>query len=147
MSPPRRRPAQVYSLSCTDEQWERFRRLAARRRLSISRYLVECALHGDLDAERPAPPRLVLSEAEQRTLHDAVRRIAERTVAEVSEETLLARVRNALVLLVELTLRAVAREGREAELRALLTELFGERASEATLERMRERGDGQAPGR
>ena len=143
----RHRPAQVYSLSCTDEQWERFRRLAARRGLSISRYLVECALHVDLDAERPAPPRLVLSEAEQRALHDAVARIAERTVAEESGEAVLTRIRNALVLLVELTLRAAAREGREEELRALLTALFGERASTATLERKHERGDGQAPGR
>ena len=137
----------MYSLSCTDDQWERFRRLASRRGLSISRYLVECALHVDLDAERPAPPRLALSAAEQHALHDAVQRVAERTVAEEFEEAVLTRMRNALVLLVELTLRAVAREGREEELRALLTALFGERASAATMARIREREDPKTPKR
>ena len=115
--------------------------MAARRGLSISRYLVECALHGDPHAEPEPVPRLALDEAEQRALHDAVGRIAERTVAAESEEAVLSRIRNALALLVELAMRAMVREGREDELRAVLTGLFGERAAAATMERMRSRGD------
>ncbi len=148
MSRRRRALSRVYSLSCTDAQWEAFRRLAARRGLSISRYLVECGLHGDPHAGAPEPaPRLALEETEQRALLNAVGRIAERTVAAESEEAVLSRIRNALALLVELAMRAMVREGREDELRAVLTELFGERAAAAAMERMRARGDPQRPQR
>ena len=133
----RRLPSRVYSLSCTDEQWETFRRLAAQRGVSISRYLVECALHGDPHAEPDPSPRLVLDETEQRALYEAVRHIAERTSAAESHSALLTRIRNALALLVELAMRDMAREGREDELRAVLTELFGEHAAAAALDRMR----------
>ncbi len=142
----RRLPSRVYSLSCTDEQWETFRRLAAQRGVSISRYLVECALHGDPHAEPDPSPRLVLDETEQRALYEAVRHIAERTAAE-SHSALLTRIRNALALLVELAMRDMAREGREAELRAVLTGLIGEHAAAATLERMRADRDTPPPAR
>ena len=137
----RRLPSRVYSLSCTDEQWETFRRLAAQRGVSISRYLVKCALHGDPDAEPDSSPRLVLDETEQRALYEAVRHIAERTAAAESHSALLTRIRNVLALLVELAMRDMAREGREAELRTVLIGFFGEHAAAATLERMREGRD------
>ncbi len=142
----RRLASRVYSLSCTDEQWETFRCLAAQRGVSISRYLVECALHGDPHAEPDPSPRLVLEETEQRALYEAVHQIAERTAAE-AHSALLTRIRNALALLVELAMRDMAREGREAELRAVLTGLFGEHAAAATLERMREGRDTPPPAR
>ena len=142
----RRPPSRVYSLSCTDEQWETFRRLAAQRGVSISRYLVECALHGDPHAEPDPSPGLVLDETEQRALYEAVHQIAERTAAE-SHSALLTRIRNALALLVELAMRDMAREGREAELRAVLTGLFGEHAAAATLKRMRKGRDTPPPAR
>lgn len=91
MSRRRRALSRVYSLSCTDAQWEAFRRLAARRGLSISRYLVECGLHGDPHAEPEPAPRLALEETEQRALLNAVGRIAERTVAAAAMERMRAR--------------------------------------------------------
>ena len=54
---------------------------------------------------------------------------------------LLTRIRNALALLVDLAMRDMAREGREAELRTVLIGLFGEHATAATLKGMREGRD------
>ena len=137
----RRPPPKAHSISCTDAEWERVRVLAQRRGMSISRYFVECGLNVDPTAEAPAPPRLVLDEAEQRRLHDSVVRIAERTAAAESEEAVLMRIRNALAFLVELKMRKMVRDAREYELKALLTDLFGERAAAATVERLNARVD------
>ena len=135
----RRPPPKVHSISCTDAEWERARVLAERRGLSISRYFVECGLNVDPTTEPPAPPRLVLDEAEQRRLHDSVARIAERTAAAESEEAVLMRIRNALAFLVEVRMREMVRDAREYELKTLLTDLFGERAAAATVERLHAR--------
>ena len=137
----RRPPPKAHSISCTDAEWERVRVLAQRRGMSISRYFVECGLNVDPTTEAPAPPRLVLDEAEQRRLHDSVVRIAERTAAAESEEAVLMRIRNALAFLVELKMRKMVRDAREYELKALLTDLFGERAAAATVERLNARVD------
>ena len=113
--------------------------LAERRGLSMSRYFVECGLTVDPTTEAPKPPRLVLDEAEQRRLHDSLVRIAERTAAAESEEAVLMRVRNALTFLVEARMRETMHDAREYELKALLTDLFGERAAAATVERLNAR--------
>ena len=139
MRRPRRPPAKVHSISCTDAEWERARVLAARRGLSISRYMVECGLNVDPATEAPKPPRLVLDEAEQRRLLDGVAGIAARTAAAESEEAVLTRIRNALAFLVEVRMREMVRDAREYELKALLAELFGERAAVATVERLQSR--------
>ena len=76
-----------------------------------------------------------------------MRAIAERTVGAESEEALLARIRNALAFLVDATMRAMVREGREDELRARLSALFGERAAAATVKRLVAPGDPRGPGR
>ncbi len=135
----RRPPPRAHSISCTDAEWERVRVLAERRGLSMSRYFVECGLNVDPTAEAPAPPRLVLDEAEQRRLHDSLVRIAERTAAADTEEAVLTRIRNALAFLVEARMREMMRDAREYELKALLTDLFGERAAAATVERLNAR--------
>ena len=135
----RRPPPRAHSISCTDAEWERVRVLAERRGLSMSRYFVECGLTVDPTTEAPVPPRLVLDEAEQRRLHDTLVRIAERTAAAESEEAVLMRIRNALAFLVEARMREMMRDAREYELRALLTDLFGERAAAATVERLNAR--------
>ena len=93
--------------------------------MSISRYFVERGLDESIDGECEAPPRLVLNESEQRDLYETVMRIAERTVPPESGKPVLTGFRNSLVFLVELTMRDMARGGREDELRALLAELFG----------------------
>ena len=135
----RRPPPKVHSISCTDAEWERARVLAERRGVSISRHFVKCGLNVDPTTEAPAPPRLVLDEAEQRSLHDSMVRIAERTAAADTEEEVLTRIRNALAFLVEMRMREMVRDAREYELKALLTDLFGERAATATVERLNAR--------
>ena len=135
----RRPPPRAYSISCTDAEWERVRVLAERRGLSMSRYFVECGLNVDPTTEAPKSPRLVLDEAEQRRLHDSMVRIAERTAESESEEEVLTRIRNALAFLVEARMREMMRDAREYELKALLTDLFGERAAAATVERLNAR--------
>ena len=117
--------------------------LAERRGLSISRYFVECGLTVDPTTEAPPPPRLVLDEAEQRRLHDSLVRIEERTAAAESEEEVLTRIRNALAFLVEVRMREMVRDAREYELKALLTDLFGERAAAATVGRLNARMDAE----
>ena len=54
---------------------------------------------------------------------------------------MLTRVRNALAFLVEVRMREMVRDAREYELKALLRDLFGERAAAATVERLNARMD------
>ena len=105
----------------------------------MSRYFVECGLNVDPMTEAPKPPCLVLDEAEQRRLLDSVVQIAERTAVAESEEAVLMRIRNALAFLVEARMREMVRDAREYELKALLSDLFGERAAAATVERLNAR--------
>jgi len=142
----RRPPPKVHSISCTDAEWERARVLAERRGLSISRHMVDCGLNVDPETEPAPPPRLVLDEAEQRRLRDSIVRIAERTAASETEEAVLIRIRNALAFLVDRTMRAMVRDGREEELRALLTDLFGEHTAAATFERLHARMNADGAG-
>ena len=76
MRRPRNPATMVHSLSCTDTEWERVRERADAAGLSMSRYLVERALTLELprdgDGKLRAPPRLVLSEGEQREMHDRI---------------------------------------------------------------------------
>ena len=141
----RRPPPRAHSISCTDAEWERVRVLSGRRGLSISRHMVECGLTVDPETEPAPPPRLVLDEAEQRRLHDSIVRIAERTAAAGTEEEVLTRIRNALAFLVDRTMRTMARDGHEEELRGLLTDLFGEQAAVATVEQLRARMNEDGP--
>ena len=55
------------------------------------------------------------------------------------EEDVLTRIRNALAFLVELKMREMVRDAREYELKALLTDPFGERMAAATVERLHAR--------
>ena len=134
----RSRP-RAYSLSCTDTDWGRVRVLAQRKGMSISRYMVERGLTVDPETEPEPPPRLVLDEAEQRTLLDRVAAIAERTAEAGTDEAVMTRVRNSLAFLAEETMRTMMREGRGKELREMLTDLFGEQVAAATVDRLRAR--------
>ena len=93
----------------------------------------------DPTTDAPKPPRLVLDKAEQRRLHDGVVRIAARTVEAESEKAVMTRIRNALAFLVEVRMREMVRDAREYELKALLTDLFGERMAAVTVERLHAR--------
>ena len=134
----RTRP-KAYSLSCTDTDWGRVRVLAERKGLSISRYMVERGLTLNPETEPEPPPRLVLDEAEQRTLLDRVAAIAERTAEAGTDEAVMTRIRNSLAFLAEETMRTMMREGRGEELREILTDLFGEQVAASTVDRLRAR--------
>jgi len=69
--------------------------------------------------------------------------MAERSAAAAaeSEEAVLTRIRNALAFLVEARMREMVRDAREYELKVLLTDLFGERAAAAAVERLNARMD------
>ena len=135
----RRIRPRAYSLSCTDTDWGRVRVLAERKGLSISRYMVERGLTVNPEIEPEPPPRLVLDEAEQRTLLDRVAAIAERTAEAGTDEAVMTRIRNSLAFLAEETMRTMMRTGREEELREMLTDLFGEQLAAATVDRLRAR--------
>ena len=55
------------------------------------------------------------------------------------------RIRNALAFLVELRMREMVRDARVYELKALLADLFGERAAAATVERLHARMGAEGP--
>ena len=139
-----RRLPKAYSLSCTDSDWGRVRVLAERKGLSISRYMVERGLTVNPETEPEPPPRLVLDEAEQRTLLDRVAAIAERTAEAGTDEAVMTRIRNSLAFLAEETMRTMMREGREKELREMLTDLFGEQVAAATVDRFHARTGAQS---
>ena len=85
----RRSPSNVWSISCTDAEWETVRRYAGRHGVSISRWLVESGLNGDPDAIRRPSQHLALSDPEQRSLYDNLNAIAARTARSGSEKAIL----------------------------------------------------------
>ena len=68
----------------TPEQWTRIKARASEHELTVSRFLVRCALHEGPPApeplrregaERPEGPALALTQAEQRELHEMAERL------------------------------------------------------------------------
>ena len=124
------------SISVTDVEWELIRERAAARRLTMSRYLVQCGTTVALPPAAVAPPALVLREEEQRQLLHDTTGIAEllqqqgRPLAQVLEE-----MAATLSCLLEATALTMVRQGRGDELSAILRNVFGE-------DRARAIGDG-----
>lgn len=138
----RRNPAtMVHSLSCTDVEWERVRERADAADLSISRYLVERALTVELprdgEGKVGAPPRLVLSEDEQREMHDRIERIC-RTMSTGSAEedkSVLAQMGGSVSRLAGAAMLDLIRKGRTRQTIALLAVHFGEEDAVRIVER------------
>ena len=138
MRRPRASRGEVYSVSCTDDKWERLEACARRRGASTSRYLVECALTREPLTD--PPPRLILSEAQQRELYGRIASIAERTVGGTdSPEALMERLRRAVAFLLNATMLDMSRAGRAAEMRAILESLLGEHEASSIIDRFHER--------
>ena len=131
----------VRSLSCTDVEWEQVRERADAAEQSMSRYLVERALTVELprdgDGRVGPPPRLVLSEGEQRQMHEWIEHINARMSTGSSEEdpSILARLRNSVGLVASAAMLDLVREGRTRQLIALLAEILGEEEAARTAER------------
>lgn len=122
----------VHSLSCTDAEWERVRERADAAGLSISRYLVERALTVELprdgDGELREPPRLVLSEREQREMHDRIAHVFKRmsTGSAEKDRSVLAQMNERVALVARSAMVDLVRDGRTRDMVALLAEVFGE---------------------
>ena len=131
----------VRSLSCTDVEWERVREKADAAELSMSRYLVERALTAELprdgDGRIGPPPRLVLSEGEQREMHERIERIHATMSTGSSEEdrSILARLRDSVWLVTKAAMFDLVREGRTREMIALLAKHHGEEEAARIAER------------
>ena len=63
------------TLRCTPVEKAAIRERAEAAGMPVSRFLVACALHEDAGGPPREEPRLVLSEEEQRTLHERVARM------------------------------------------------------------------------
>ena len=72
----RKKPRSLHlSITATDEEWENARNNAARRRLSIARYVVGLALGEDSTAADSAEQAVALDPVEQREGLELLRRI------------------------------------------------------------------------
>lgn len=138
----RRNPAtMVHSLSCTDVEWERVRERADAADLSISRYLVGRALTVELprdgDGKVGDPPRLALSEAEQKQMHDRIERICARmsTGSAENDKTVLAQLGASVSLVTSAAMLDLVRAGRTRQMITLLAEILGEEEAARTAER------------
>ena len=138
----RRNPAtMVHSLSCTDVEWERVRERADAAGLSISRYLVERALTVELPRDGQgkvgAPPRLVLSEDEQREMRDRIERIHTMMSTGSAEEdkSVLAQMGGLVSRLGGAAMLEMIREGRTRQMIALLAVHCGEEDAVRIVER------------
>ena len=131
----------VHSLSCTDTEWERVRERADAAGLSMSRYLVERALTVELprdgDGKIGPPPRLVLSEGEQREMHDRIAHVFGRMSTGSAEEdrSVLARLNSSVLLLARAAMLDLVRGGRTRQMIALLAEQYGEEKAVRVAER------------
>ena len=132
----------VRSLSCTDAEWERVRERADAAGQSMSRYLVERALTVELprdgDGKIGPPPRLVLSEGDQRQMHDRIARMFETMSTGSAEEdrSVLAQLGRLVSQLAGAAMLDLVREGRTREMIALLTVHHGEEEAVRIAERL-----------
>ena len=123
MSKPRRRQEGMsHSISCTDEEWEKIGAGAARAEMGASAWFVQCALNVNPIPSTTIP--VALDERQQRNAARAVERLAGKL--RDSPESL-ARVEDNVRSVLRERVRAMIRQGRSAEARARLQEVFGEK--------------------
>ncbi len=133
---PKRRISGVHlSISCTDAEWARIRRLADAVGKTISRYLIDCAMESvaliekgvDMDALPAGAEGLVLDGAQQQALLDGVTDLAGRLPGgrQIAEQAAMA------AFVFDAVLLDMAKRGLREERDALLAAHFGsERAAE-----------------
>ena len=122
MTKPRvRRKGTEHTISATDEEWADVRSGAAQARMSVSAWVVHCALTVD-----PLPRkhrRLVLDEKQQRSIPRAVGEHARSLIADIGAPSQFA---DDLGALLKARLETMIREGRGSEAEALLRQVFGD---------------------
>ena len=123
------------SISCTDAEWARIRRLADAAGKTISRYLIDCAMEAvalmergmDMDALPAGAEGLVLDAAQQQALLDGVKDLAGRLPGgrQIAEQAAMA------AFVFDAVLLDMAKRGLREERDVLLAAHFGgERAVE-----------------
>ena len=130
---------QHFSLSATDAEWAVVRANAARRRVSMSRYLVELGL-----AEEAGPPP-VLTPGGERDVEEAMRVLASLVGGGANTRTLIEEMQGRVAVLVDAWAVAMAREGRLEEVRATVTERAGASNAEEFLARIAALAGAPAP--
>ena len=108
----------MHSISCSRLEWERIRACAEREGVSMSKFLVDRALSRNPPARVKNPPRLVLTEEEQRALLDTVKTVAVavRTLEGTEEPEGTPGFAQTLRVLFEVRLDAMTRSGHHATL-------------------------------
>ena len=134
---------QHFSLSATDEEWEVVRANAARRRVSMARYLVELGLSGERAEEAGSPP--VLTPGGQRGVEEAMRVLRSLADGGADTRTLIEEMHRRVAVLVDAWAVAMAREGRLEEVRATVTERAGASKAEGFVARIAALAEAPAP--
>ncbi len=117
------------SISCTDAEWARVRRLADAAGKTISRYLIDCAMEAvaliekgvEVDALPAGAEGLVLDGAQQQALLDGVRNLVERLPGgrQITEQAAMA------AFVFDAVLLDMVKRGLREERNALLAAHFG----------------------
>ena len=121
-----RRKGTEHTISATDEEWADVRSGAAQARMSVSAWVVHCALTVD-----PLPRRhrrLVLDEKRQRSIPRAVDEHARSLIADIDVPSQFA---DDLGALLKARLETMIREGRDSEAEVLLRQVFGDERAAA----------------
>ena len=117
-------PRARFSISCRESDWERIREIAARRGVSINDHIITAGLTAEPRPE--APEARPLSGAERRRVVRRVDLLAESMLAEAGHGAgAIARLRQAVELVLAATLRDLVRQDREHEIGPLLADAFG----------------------
>ena len=135
-----REAVRTQSVSCTRLEWERLRECARRERMSISRFVVERALHGDPRGSAGQSQDLALTGNGQRTLHDRVTAVVGLllpllTQADAQQPNL----PNAMRVLFDMKLDEMTRTRRHREMTRLLATVFGDDRASRIVEEVRGR--------
>ena len=125
-------PSEALTVSATDAEWAVVRSNAARRGLSISRYVVALVLDGIGDARDG--PALVLSADEQREMLETVRAFREAMGDAAEGSSFIEQMRVGVGVLFDAWAVAMVRDGRRGELRDILAARIGAAEAERVVE-------------
>ena len=122
----RKKPRSLHlSITATDEEWENARNNAARRRLSIARYVVGLALGEDSTAADSTEQAVALDPAEQREGLELLRRIG-RHVGDEESRPLIVDLQARVAAIFDGWAKGMVAGGRSQALRDTLVHVVGE---------------------
>ena len=138
-----RETVRTQSVSCIRLEWERLRECARRERMSISRFVVERALHGDPGGSAGQAQDPALTGDGQRMLHDRVTALADLLLPLLKQAAAQQpNLPNAMRVLFDMKLDEMTRTRRHREMTRLLATVFGDDRASQIAEEVRERNRG-----